>query len=187
MKRVAAEPYRDIDFSQAKRGSGVKAKPGKTKISIRLDNAVIESFREMADRAGGGNYQTLINDALIAYLYQRSMPETGTRKAGIDTADIAIARELRQRLEQGLQIEDFRLYGSRARGDATPDSDLNIYIVVTELTPALRRWIGEIAWEVGFDNDRVISTLVTTRQGLEQGPFGAQPIVQTIEREGIPI
>ena len=66
-----------------------------------------------------------------------------------------------------------------------PDSDLDIYLVVTELTPALRRWIDEIAWEVGFDKDRVISTLVTTRRGLEQGPFGAQPVVQSIEREGI--
>lgn len=75
MGKVAAEPYRDIDFSQAKRGPMVKAEPGKTKISIRLDKAVIESFRELADQAGGGNYQTMINDALVAHLHQRSMLE----------------------------------------------------------------------------------------------------------------
>jgi predicted nucleotidyltransferase len=108
-------------------------------------------------------------------------------KAGLDVADREIARELRRRLAQSVKIEDFRVYGSRVRGEATPDSDLDVYIVVTELTPVLRRWIDEIAWEVGFDNDRVISTLVTTRCGLEQGPFGAQPVVQTIEREGIPV
>lgn len=102
-------------------------------------------------------------------------------------ADREIARKLRESLARRLNIEDFRVYGSRARGDATSDSDLDIYLVVTELTPALRRWIDEIAWEVGFDNDRVISTLVTTRRGLEQGPFGAQPVLQVIEREGIPI
>lgn len=110
-----------------------------------------------------------------------------TMRAGLDPADREIAWELRQRLAQGVQIEDFRVYGSRVRGEATPDSDLDIYLVVAELTPALRRWIDEIAWEVGFDNDRVISTLVTTRRGLEQGPFGAQPVVQTIEREGIAV
>ncbi len=108
-------------------------------------------------------------------------------RAGMDAADWKIARELRQRLAQSVKIEDFRVYGSRVRGEATPDSDLDVYLVVTELTPALRRWIDEIAWEFGFDNDRVISTLVTTRRGLEQGPFGAQPVVQTIEREGIPV
>ncbi|HET9227736.1 MAG TPA: nucleotidyltransferase domain-containing protein [Thermoanaerobaculia bacterium] len=102
-------------------------------------------------------------------------------------ADREIARKLREHLARRLRIEDFRVFGSRARGDATSDSDLDIYLVVTELTPALRRWIDEIAWEVGFDNDRVISTLVTTRRGLEQGPFGAQPVLQVIEREGIPI
>jgi predicted nucleotidyltransferase len=102
-------------------------------------------------------------------------------------ADREIARELRQRLAQRVKIEDFRVFGSRVRGEATPDSDLDIYLVVTELTPALRRWIDEIAWEVGFARDRVISTLVTTRSGLEEGPFGAQPIVRSIEREGIPV
>lgn len=108
-------------------------------------------------------------------------------KAEMNAADWEIARELRQRLASRVKIEDFRVFGSRVRGEATPDSDLDVYLVVTELTPALRRWIDEIAWEVGFERDRVISTLVTTRRGLEQGPFGAQPIVQAIEREGIPI
>jgi uncharacterized protein len=106
---------------------------------------------------------------------------------GLSATDREIARELRRRLEQGVKIEDFRVFGSRARGEATPDSDLDVYLVVTELPPDLRRWIDEIAWEVGFDRDRVISTLVTTRLGLEQGPFGAQPVVQAIEREGVPV
>jgi uncharacterized protein (DUF4415 family) len=75
MRKVAAEPYRDIDFSQAEQGPVVKAEPGKTKISIRLDNAVIEAFRELADQAGGGNYQTLINDALVDYLRQQTILE----------------------------------------------------------------------------------------------------------------
>jgi predicted nucleotidyltransferase len=104
---------------------------------------------------------------------------------GLSAVDRETARELRRRLEQGVKIEDFRVFGSRARGEATPDSDLDVYLVISELTSALRRWIDEISWEVGFDRDRVISTLVTTRRGLEQGPFGAQPVVQAIEREGI--
>lgn len=69
---VRFEKYRDIDFSRAKRGAVVKAAPGKTKISIRLDKTVIEFFRAAADRAGGGNYQTLINDALLEHIHRRS-------------------------------------------------------------------------------------------------------------------
>lgn len=72
MKRVVAEKYRDIDFSRAKRGPVVKPEPGKTKISIRLDNAVLEHFRDLVDKAGGGNYQTLINEALLEHIQRRS-------------------------------------------------------------------------------------------------------------------
>src|SRR2546430_4583448 len=72
MKKVAAEKYRDIDFSHAKRGAVVKPEPGKTKISIRLDNTVLEYFRDFVEKAGGGNYQTLINDALLEHVHRRS-------------------------------------------------------------------------------------------------------------------
>src|SRR6266508_6024907 len=72
MKKAVAERYRDIDFSRAKRGAVVTAEPGKTKISIRLSNVVLEYFREQVDKAGGGNYQTLINDALLEHIHRRS-------------------------------------------------------------------------------------------------------------------
>jgi len=71
MKKVTAERYRDIDFSRAKRGP-VAREPGKTKISIRLDNTVLEYFRDLVNQAGGGNYQTLINDALLEHVHRRS-------------------------------------------------------------------------------------------------------------------
>ena len=58
MKRVVAERYRDIDFSRAKRGPVITPEPGKTKISIRLDNAVLEVIRSAAP------YAPLPNDML---------------------------------------------------------------------------------------------------------------------------
>ena len=72
MRNVAAEPYREIDFSRAKRGPVIPLEPGKTKISIRLDNTVLEYFRDLVDKARGGNYQTLINDALLEHVHRRS-------------------------------------------------------------------------------------------------------------------
>jgi uncharacterized protein (DUF4415 family) len=73
MKRTEAEPYRDIDFTGARRGPVIPVEPGKTKISIRLDNRVIEHFRAIVEKAGGGNYQTLINDALVEAIQRESM------------------------------------------------------------------------------------------------------------------
>jgi uncharacterized protein (DUF4415 family) len=75
MKRIAAETYRDIDFTRARRGAVTRAEPGKRKISIRLDNRVLAHFRSVVEGAGEGNYQTLINDALVAYIRQKSMLE----------------------------------------------------------------------------------------------------------------
>ena len=73
MKRTVAEPVRNIDFTHAVRGAPIPTEPGKTKISIRLDNRVLDYFRSEVEKAGAGNYQTLINDALVAVIQQRSM------------------------------------------------------------------------------------------------------------------
>jgi uncharacterized protein (DUF4415 family) len=75
MKRAAAEPRRQIDFSRARRGAVVKPQPGKTKISIRLDNEVLDHFRGLVEQAGGGNYQSLINDALRTLIRQESVAD----------------------------------------------------------------------------------------------------------------
>ena len=53
----------------------IKTDPGKTKISIRLDNRAIEHFRALVEKAGSGNYQTLINNALVDHIQQESMLE----------------------------------------------------------------------------------------------------------------
>ncbi|HYA18297.1 MAG TPA: BrnA antitoxin family protein [Bryobacteraceae bacterium] len=55
---------REYDFTGAKRGAVVKPEAGKTRITIRLDNDVLDWFRKQAHEAGGGSYQNLINDAL---------------------------------------------------------------------------------------------------------------------------
>jgi uncharacterized protein (DUF4415 family) len=75
MPKITAEPFREIDFSAATRGPVIPIEPGKTKISIRIDNAVIDYFRTQVELAGGGNYQTLMNDALLGFIQQRSVIE----------------------------------------------------------------------------------------------------------------
>ena len=99
--------------------------------------------------------------------------------------DRQIAREFRRRLATVVPLLDLRVFGSRARGDAIPASDLDVFIELEESTPELRQRISEIAWEVGFEMDRVISTVVTTRAELEHGAMGANPLVLNVEREGV--
>ena len=58
----------EYDFSRGKRGAVLPTPPGKTRITIRLDTDVLDWFRAQVHAAGGGNYQTLINDALRAHV-----------------------------------------------------------------------------------------------------------------------
>jgi len=95
-----AEKYRDIDFSRAKRGAVVKPEPGKTKISIRLDNTVLEYFRDVVDKAGGGNYQTLINDALLEHVHRRSTLDVVRRVVREELAPYGALRRSNSRLQR---------------------------------------------------------------------------------------
>jgi uncharacterized protein (DUF4415 family) len=65
---------KQYDFSKAKRGPVVPVPKGKSRITIRLDDDVLDWFREQVDAAGGGNYQSLINDALRVYMAERKRP-----------------------------------------------------------------------------------------------------------------
>lgn len=64
----------EYDFAYGRRGAVVPAPAGKTRITIRLDNDVLEWFRQQADDAGGGNYQTMINQALRQYIWHEREP-----------------------------------------------------------------------------------------------------------------
>ncbi len=77
---------REYDFSKGKRGAVVPSEPGKTRITIRLDNEILDHFRKRVHEMGGGNYQTLINDALREHL----------RRGGIEAA---VRRAVREELK----------------------------------------------------------------------------------------
>jgi uncharacterized protein (DUF4415 family) len=72
---------REYDFDNAERGAVVKSYPGKTRITIRIDTDVLNWFRNQVHEAGGGNYQTLMNEALREYIrYRDDVFESVIRK-----------------------------------------------------------------------------------------------------------
>ncbi len=64
----------EYDFSKGKRGAVVTASTGKTRVTIRLDDDLLNWFRDEVDRMGGGNYQSLINLALRDFVGRRREP-----------------------------------------------------------------------------------------------------------------
>jgi hypothetical protein len=91
------------DFTQAKRGTIELIAPGKTRITIRIDDDILTWFRGEVHAAGGGNYQTLINHALREYVQNRSEPLEDT-----------LRRVLREELS-GTRQGKGRARGSAAR------------------------------------------------------------------------
>ncbi len=62
---------KEYDFRKGRRRAVLPASPGKTRITIRLDDDVLDWFREQVHAAGGGNYQKLINLALREHMQRR--------------------------------------------------------------------------------------------------------------------
>ena len=62
---------KEYDFSQGRRGAVLRVPPEKTRVTIRLDKDVLDWFRQQVDDAGGGNYQTLINEGLRNFMRQK--------------------------------------------------------------------------------------------------------------------
>lgn len=65
---------KEYNFTKGKRGAVVSVPKGKTRITIRIDDDILDWFRSEVDAAGGGNYQTLINNALREYITQQQEP-----------------------------------------------------------------------------------------------------------------
>lgn len=103
----------------------------------------------------------------------------------VKSRDIQIVKEFRSRLETIMPILDLRIFGSRVKGTATEDSDLDVFIKVPQLDRSHREKIYYLAWEVGFEHNLVISTFVVTENQIQSGAVGANPLLSKVLSEGI--
>ena len=69
---------KEYNFKKGKRGPVIQAPTGKTRITIRIDDDILDWFKNQVHNAGGGSYQTLINLALREYISSKkeSLEET---------------------------------------------------------------------------------------------------------------
>lgn len=105
----------------------------------------------------------------------------------MEDSDLKIALEFRSRLENIVTVLDVRIFGSRVEKPKREDSDLDVFIKVAELDRPLREKIHELAWEVGFEHNQVISTFVVTEAQVQTGAVGASPILSKVFEKGVAI
>jgi DNA polymerase sigma len=85
------------------------------------------------------------------------------------------------------QFPDARIwaFGSRVKGTATQESDLDVCIVLQTLDEAIDRQIRYDAWQVGFDHELVISTVTYSTEQFEHGPCSQSSLVHNILTQGV--
>lgn len=77
-------------------------------------------------------------------------------------------------------------FGSHARGTATAESDLDVCVVLSGMQPDDRLAVSDMAWEVGFENEMHLTTIVISESDFEKGPLSVSPLLDAIRSEGVP-
>lgn len=105
--------------------------------------------------------------------------------------DKTLIEELKQRLPADvlLHIRRMIMYGSRARGEAAEDSDLDLVALVDEKTPELEQALDEIAYKVMWDHDfkPIISLKVFSEERFRSAAAKGLSFYRNVEREGVTV
>ena len=87
----------------------------------------------------------------------------------------------------GSRLMALKLFGSHVRGEAAPDSDLDVLVAVEEASPALENAILDLAFQANLAHDVYISPRVIARQVLEDPVWGSTLFIRALQAEGTPL
>lgn len=90
-------------------------------------------------------------------------------------------------LRSGVLPSRVVVFGSRARGDADFESDLDVLVLVDEISPGTRSVISDCAWETGFEAGVVITPVVMTVDEAENSPERYSLFMTAIRNEGLTV
>ncbi|MBI5194976.1 MAG: nucleotidyltransferase domain-containing protein [Nitrospirae bacterium] len=96
-----------------------------------------------------------------------------------------IVEKFKELVSQKVKVHEVRVFGSRARGDATEESDLDVLIVVDCLDHAIEKYISNCAWEAGFSEDIVIMPVAISLDTLRNTPIRESIFIKNVYREGV--
>ena len=88
-------------------------------------------------------------------------------------------------MREKVRIHNVVLFGSRARGDAEPDSDMDVLVIVDDLTEEMEEYISECAWKAGFEHGIVVVPVIFSRNDWENGPERYSLLAEAIRLEGV--
>ncbi len=100
----------------------------------------------------------------------------------------AVLERLKLLISERLPLHQMVLFGSRARGDAEPDSDFDLLVVLDcPADRSARETVSDCAWETGLEHGMVIVPIVVSRDEWERGPERYSLLAEAIRAEGVPV
>ncbi|HOL21979.1 MAG TPA: nucleotidyltransferase domain-containing protein [bacterium] len=99
--------------------------------------------------------------------------------------ELKAIRELKKILSTRVRIVDFKIFGSKVRGNDTSDSDIDIMLVIEKVAPKIVSELDRIIFEINLKYDTFISSIIIGKDEIEKGPMSESPIYKTIQKEGI--
>ena len=104
------------------------------------------------------------------------------------TRDGIILRRLKAKVAERLPLNRLVLFGSRARGDNEPDSDIDVLVVLDgPVSRESEEYVRSCAWELSYENGVVIFPLVVARTEWEEGPTSASLLAVAVGNEGVEV
>ena len=115
--------------------------------------------------------------------------DIGVQRTSTDERDRArrVCRHLIGRLKQKVEVVRIYAYGSRVRGDSTPESDLDLVVELGNPTSSQKRTVRDEVWAVSIAEGILISVIVVSEASFESGLVAQTPFAMNVKREGIEV
>ena len=101
--------------------------------------------------------------------------------------DRRVLEKFKSLVSQRAKVLEIIVFGSRAREDATPESDLDVLVVVDYLDHSIERYISDCAWEAGFPEDVIVMPILISMDTLKNSPMRESVFIKNVFREGITV
>ena len=106
----------------------------------------------------------------------------------MNSVEKIILEKFKTHLSHRLKGYKLILFGSRARGDADPSSDMDVVVILEDTAnDEDRDYVSDCAWEAGFQHGIVLVPVVFTRREWETGPERYSLLAQAVKSEGVPL
>lgn len=101
--------------------------------------------------------------------------------------DCRVIEKFKALVFERVKVHEVRVFGSRVRGDATVESDLDVLVVVDYLDYKTEKYISDCAWEAGFHEDVLIMPVAVSMDAVKHSPLSESVFIRNVYREGVAV